>query len=199
MGPSSMLGAGHSHPRCPHRPSRARPELGTARTGGDGPGPPAASGPAWSARSGTAQSGLSRFVPEMDGSTHPHPNSANGAAIQEWGSNFLWGWSIPGLALSVPGVPGRVPGWLGWDQRDRTPPVPVSPSTPPPSSSPGDVSRGRVNKSRQRRGSGGGWGAPGGAMGAGRLRSPRCPAGKAVALPKTPRWASRPGSRLIRH
>lgn len=56
MGPSSALWAGHSHPRCPHSPSRARPELGTARTGGDVPGPPAASGPAWV---GTAQSGLS--------------------------------------------------------------------------------------------------------------------------------------------
>lgn len=60
----------------------------------------------------------------------------------------------------------------------------------------GAASRGRVNKSRQPRSCRGGVrGSDGGREAA----EPRCPAGKAVALPKTPRWASRPGSRLIRH
>lgn len=60
----------------------------------------------------------------------------------------------------------------------------------------GAASRGRVNKSRQPRGCRGG---VGGSDGGREAAEPRCPAGKAVALPKTPRWASRPGSRLIRH
>lgn len=117
----------------------------------------------------------------------------------------------PGLCMCVPGAPGCVPGRLGWDQQDWDSSSPVSTASPHthlfprPRSSEGVGSRteglfpGEELTNPRSGGAGGAGGESGGSDGGREAAEPRCPAGKAVALPKTPRWASRPGSRLIRH